>query len=129
MPMTGFCRTSDSGDRTKRVGKFMIGPKVGSSPVKSLQDYIVRKEGSDQFYIARVSQSLIYAFIVHIISSTFDMIVEAPISSKMTYTCVSFLVCCISRFLHARIQLKRKHGMRFKARICYSQSALCLPSW
>lgn len=32
----------------------MLGPKQGSSPVKCIEQYLARKDGTDDFYIMKV---------------------------------------------------------------------------
>ena len=38
----------------KRVGPYLIGPRLGSSPVSSITQCLARKSGSDQFYTLKV---------------------------------------------------------------------------
>ncbi|CAL8141936.1 unnamed protein product [Orchesella dallaii] len=39
---------------TKRAGDYLLGPKQGSSPVKCIQQYLARKDGTDEFYIIKM---------------------------------------------------------------------------
>ncbi|ODM90143.1 Serine/threonine-protein kinase 40 [Orchesella cincta] len=39
---------------TKRAGEYLLGPKQGSSPVKCIQQYLARKDGTDEFYIIKM---------------------------------------------------------------------------
>lgn len=39
----------------RRVGPYILGPRVGNSPVDSIVQYLAKKEGSDQFVLLKVS--------------------------------------------------------------------------
>lgn len=39
----------------KRAGPYLLGPTLGSSPVKSIVQCLARKEGTDDFYTLKVS--------------------------------------------------------------------------
>lgn len=34
----------------KRVGKYLLGPKIGNGPVECITQYLARREGTDQFF-------------------------------------------------------------------------------
>ena len=38
----------------KQAGPYLIGPRLGSSPVSSITQCLARKSGSDQFYTLKV---------------------------------------------------------------------------
>lgn len=38
----------------KRAGKYLLGPRIGSSPVRSIVQVLARKEHTDQFYTLKV---------------------------------------------------------------------------
>lgn len=38
----------------KRAGPYLLGPTLGSSPVKSIVQCLARLEGSDEFYTLKV---------------------------------------------------------------------------
>lgn len=37
-----------------RIGPYLIGPQIGTSPVKSITQYLVRKENTYKYYMAKV---------------------------------------------------------------------------
>jgi hypothetical protein len=38
----------------KRAGMYLLGPVLGSSPVKSIVQCLARRDGSDDFYTLKV---------------------------------------------------------------------------
>ena len=38
----------------KRAGPYLLGPTLGSSPVKSIVQCLARKDGTDDFYTLKV---------------------------------------------------------------------------
>ncbi|KTG02965.1 hypothetical protein cypCar_00017868 [Cyprinus carpio] len=44
-----------SGNNAKRVGPFVLGPRLGNSPVQSIVQCLARKDGTDDFYQLKVS--------------------------------------------------------------------------
>nr|XP_018669573.1 uncharacterized protein LOC100186101 [Ciona intestinalis] len=40
--------------RKNRIGPFLIGPLLGNSPVKCISQYLVRKEGTGKYFMAKV---------------------------------------------------------------------------
>jgi len=38
----------------KRAGEFFLGPKHGSSPVRCIEQYLARKDGTDDFYVIKI---------------------------------------------------------------------------
>lgn len=46
----------------KRAGPYLLGPTLGSSPVKSIVQCLARLEGSDEFYTLKV----IFTFILYL---------------------------------------------------------------
>ncbi len=53
VPIKGTGIKGDSS--VKRAGNYILGPKQGNSPVKCIQQYLARKDGTDQFYVLKVS--------------------------------------------------------------------------
>lgn len=46
------------GDGSK-VGNYRLGCKVGNSPVKCISNYIARKDGTQEFFVVKVSHCTI----------------------------------------------------------------------
>ena len=44
----------DVSGHIKRAGPFLLGPKLGNSPVKSMIHCLARKEGTNKFYTVKV---------------------------------------------------------------------------
>ncbi|KAL8586659.1 hypothetical protein ACOMHN_040167 [Nucella lapillus] len=38
----------------KRAGQYLLGPRIGSSPVRSIVQVLARKEGTDEFYTLKI---------------------------------------------------------------------------
>ncbi|XP_076444615.1 serine/threonine-protein kinase 40-like [Babylonia areolata] len=38
----------------KRAGEYLLGPRIGSSPVRSIVQVLARKEGTDEFYTLKI---------------------------------------------------------------------------
>lgn len=38
----------------KKAGPYLLGPKLGPSPVKSIVQCLARKEGTDEFYLIKI---------------------------------------------------------------------------
>uniref|UniRef100_A0A8C2H1Z5 Serine/threonine-protein kinase 40 n=2 Tax=Cyprinus carpio TaxID=7962 RepID=A0A8C2H1Z5_CYPCA len=43
-----------SGNNAKRVGPFVLGPRLGNSPVQSIVQCLARKDGTDDFYQLKI---------------------------------------------------------------------------
>lgn len=39
----------------RRAGDYLLGPKLGSSPVKSIVQCLARKDNTDKFYLIKVN--------------------------------------------------------------------------
>lgn len=48
----------------KRAGPYLLGPTLGSSPVKSIVQCLARLEGSDEFYTLKVIATANYIILV-----------------------------------------------------------------
>ncbi|KAM5181916.1 serine/threonine-protein kinase 40 [Mantella aurantiaca] len=46
--------TSISGSNAKRAGPFILGPRLGNSPVPSIVQCLARKDGTDDFYQLKI---------------------------------------------------------------------------
>jgi serine/threonine-protein kinase 40 len=44
----------DALGQTKRAGPYLLGPKLGNSPVKSMIHCLARKEGTNDYYTVKV---------------------------------------------------------------------------
>lgn len=44
----------------KRAGDYLLGPKHGSSPVKCIEQYLARKDGTDEFVVIKVRNASLY---------------------------------------------------------------------
>lgn len=40
----------------RRVGPYILGPKIGASPVESISQYLAKREGSDKFVFLKVNK-------------------------------------------------------------------------
>ncbi|MBN3310904.1 STK40 kinase, partial [Amia calva] len=47
--------TGITGSNAKRAGPFILGPRLGNSPVPSIVQCLARKDGTDDFYQLKVS--------------------------------------------------------------------------
>jgi serine/threonine-protein kinase 40 len=44
----------------KRAGPYLLGPTLGSSPVKSIVQCLARRDGTDDFYILKVGTWIVF---------------------------------------------------------------------
>lgn len=52
--VTEIVKKPDDFTEKHKMGPFIFGPKLGTSPVKSISQYLVRKAGTFKYYLAKV---------------------------------------------------------------------------
>lgn len=52
--LTQIVKRPDDFTEKYRMGPFIFGPKLGTSPVRSISQYLVRKAGTFKYYLAKV---------------------------------------------------------------------------
>lgn len=105
-----------SDSSVKRAGNYILGPKQGNSPVKCIQQYLARKDGTDQFYVLKVSNHENKAYMLLVITYVFFCAINS-----LTLN-VGFLI--YFRFLLGRMWEKRKRRMTFKEKRYFTLSIL-----
>lgn len=50
----GPCKLPNSGSTLKRAGPYLLGPRLGTSPVRSIVQCLARKDGTDDFYSLKI---------------------------------------------------------------------------